>query len=244
MFDVRSKADRGERQYRELLVVGAQSVPILYRRNRSARRYILRISADGAACVTIPRGGHEAGARHFAQQHTDWIQQQIQKRAAQTGGPAVWHEGAEIFFRGERVHLNLDTHHQPQQVRFADQSLPLKSSAADLRPPVQQHLWRLARLELPSRTLELAAQHGLKVKRVSVRNQHTRWGSCSLRATISLNWRLIQTPPFVRDYIILHELMHLREMNHSARYWQWVEKVCPDYLAAEAWLKAHSKLLH
>jgi hypothetical protein len=58
-----------------------------------------------------------------------------------------------------------------------------------------------------------------------------------------LNWKLIQAPPFVRDYIILHELMHLRQMNHSARFWSEVENVCPDYKTAEKWLKQHSSLL-
>jgi predicted metal-dependent hydrolase len=78
---------------------------------------------------------------------------------------------------------------------------------------------------------------------VTVRNQRTRWGSCSRRGTISLNWRLIQTPPFVSDYIILHELMHLREMNHSPRFWRQVETVCPGYRTAEEWLKPHASLL-
>jgi len=76
-----------------------------------------------------------------------------------------------------------------------------------------------------------------------VRNQKTRWGSCSRRSTISLNWRLVQVPPFVSDYILLHELAHLREMNHSRRFWHVVEQMCPDYHIAERWLKEHSRLL-
>jgi predicted metal-dependent hydrolase len=75
------------------------------------------------------------------------------------------------------------------------------------------------------------------VKRVTVRAQRTRWGSCSRRGTVSLNWRLVQTPDFVRDYIILHELAHLRHMNHSARFWREVERLCPEYRTAEHWLK-------
>ena len=82
---------------------------------------------------------------------------------------------------------------------------------------------------------------GISVRRVSVRNQRSRWGSCSRRGTISLNWRLIQTPVFVRDYVILHELAHLRQMNHSARFWREVARLCPDFQIAEAWLKRHSK---
>ena len=72
---------------------------------------------------------------------------------------------------------------------------------------------------------------------MTVRNQRSRWGSCSRRGTISLNWRLVQTPDLVRDYIIHHELMHLREMNHSARFWARVEEVCPGWREAERWLK-------
>jgi hypothetical protein len=81
------------------------------------------------------------------------------------------------------------------------------------------------------------------VRRVTVRNQRSRWGSCSRRGTISLNWRILQAPPAVRDYLILHELMHLREMNRSARFWREVERACPDYKQAERWLKHHSALL-
>lgn len=99
----------------------------------------------------------------------------------------------------------------------------------------------LASTELVRRTLELAAQTESRINRVSIRDQRSRWGSCSVRRTISLNWRLIQTPPFVVDYIILHELMHLRQMNHSAKFWDEVEKVCPNWRHAERWIKAHGR---
>ena len=79
--------------------------------------------------------------------------------------------------------------------------------------------------------------------RVSVRNQKTRWGSCSRKGTISLNWRLIQAPEFVRDYIILHELAHRWQMNHSDKFWREVERLSPDYLTAEQWLKANLSIL-
>jgi predicted metal-dependent hydrolase len=128
-------------------------------------------------------------------------------------------------------------------IRFGGELIRVPAAAADLRPAIERYLWRLATRELPPRVLEFAAQHELPVRRVSVRNQKSRWGSCSRRGTISLNWRLIQAPPFVRDYICLHELMHLREMNHSARFWREVERVCPDYETAERWLKQHSALL-
>ena len=115
--------------------------------------------------------------------------------------------------------------------------------ATDLRPAIEKHLWQLATQELPPRVQAFAAQHHVTVRRITVRNQRSRWGSCSRRGTISLNWRLIQTPSEVQDYIILHELMHLREMNHSARFWREVKSVCPDYEVAERWLKQNASLL-
>lgn len=108
---------------------------------------------------------------------------------------------------------------------------------------MERHLWRLAAIELPARLRELAALHGIEVARVLVRNQRSRWGSCSRTATISLNWRLIQTPDPVRDYICIHELMHRREMNHSARYWRHVAEAFPKWEEAESWLKANAALL-
>ena len=101
----------------------------------------------------------------------------------------------------------------------------------------------LATRELPLRVMEHAVKHDINVSRVTVRNQKSRWGSCSRRGTVSLNWRLIQTPSFVRDYIILHELAHRRHMNHSNKFWPEVKRVCPDYLLAERWLKQNAKLL-
>jgi predicted metal-dependent hydrolase len=108
---------------------------------------------------------------------------------------------------------------------------------------VESHLWRLAARELPARVRELASRHQFEVRRIMVRNQRSRWGSCSRHGTVSLNWRLVQTPESVRDYIILHELAHLKHMNHSRRFWAEVKRLCPDFERAETWLKGHRELL-
>ena len=104
---------------------------------------------------------------------------------------------------------------------------------------VERVLRKYAGAELPQRVRELAALHGLeaRISTISVRNQRTRWGSCSARGKISLNWRLVQVPPSVRDYVILHEIAHLVHLNHSARFWTLVESFCPNYREEEAWLK-------
>jgi predicted metal-dependent hydrolase len=130
-----------------------------------------------------------------------------------------------------------------QSVRLGNELIPVSDLTTDLRSAIETHLRTLAAKELPARTLEFAALHHLCVSRVTVRAQRSRWGSCSSKGVISLNWRLIQTPPFVCDYIILHELMHLRQMNHSARFWKEVERACPDYGRAKTWLKENPGLL-
>ena len=131
------------------------------------------------------------------------------------------------------------------RVCFADCTfrVPLAGQPGNLRPWIEQYLWALAAEELEVRAIQLAAEHQLELRQVAIRNQRTRWGSCSSIGTISLNWRLVQTPPRVSDYIILHELMHLHEMNHSTRFWRKVAKVCPDYREAEHWLRRHAGLL-
>jgi predicted metal-dependent hydrolase len=99
-------------------------------------------------------------------------------------------------------------------------------------------LRRLAERELPARLMEMAASLGHQVSRVTIRDQRSRWGSCSPSGRISLNWRLIQVPPSVRDYVLLHELTHLVESNHSPRFWKKLEAVCPWHREARTWLRA------
>ena len=149
----------------------------------------------------------------------------------------------EQWFCRLRVKLEGGVNGERGVVWFGDEAVKLKNGDADLRPLIERHLWRLAAKELPPRVFEYAALHQLPVRRITVRNQRSRWGSCSRRGTISLNWRLIQTPVFVQNYILLHEIMHLLEMNHSPRFWREVERACPDYETAEQWLKQHSDLL-
>jgi predicted metal-dependent hydrolase len=110
-------------------------------------------------------------------------------------------------------------------------------------PALQAVLVERARRELPEQLLALAARHGITVRRVSIRNQRTRWGACSPSGVITLNWRLIQTPDFVREYVLIHELMHRRELNHSRRFWRLVAAACPRMAEARAWLSTEGKKL-
>ena len=110
--------------------------------------------------------------------------------------------------------------------RSAEEELAIRSAAAR---------------ELPERLYELAARFATNVTRVSVRNQRWRWGSCSPNGHICLNWRLFEMPPFVRDYVIIHELMHLKRMDHSPAFWKLVAVACPEYQTARRWLRDHER---
>ena len=230
----------GKTPMTDALQVGSRSVPLLFVHSPKARRYLLRLRSDGVARVTVPRSGSISTAKDFLARNIGWLEQQIQKLEAQPKTSNEWKLGAEIFFRGERVRIEVET---AGQIRFGPELLTLRDVSVDLRPAIQRQLRKLAQQELPVRVVELARIHGVEVVRVSVRNQKSRWGSCSRTGTISLNWRLIQTPEFVRDYIILHELAHRQQMNHSDKFWQEVERLCPDYLTAERWLKANQSVL-
>jgi len=113
------------------------------------------------------------------------------------------------------------------------------------RAPVEEHraLREHAGRELPPRLIELARQHGLSVSRVSVRNQRSRWGSCGRDGHICLNWRLVLMPLWVSDYVLIHELMHLKRMDHSPAYWRLVADAYSEYRAARQWLRTHGPSL-
>jgi predicted metal-dependent hydrolase len=224
------------------LLVAGKRIPLLLVRNVRARRYVLRLRPDGTARVTVPRGGSLSEARRFANRNLAWLEAQLKKPPAYPSTSPEWRPGSAVLFRGELVRLEAEVN-GANLIRLGPETLTVTTLAGDLRPAIERHLRRLAERELPLRVMEFAARQQLTVRRVTVRNQRSRWGSCSRRGTLSLNWRLIQTPSFVCDYIMLHELMHLREMNHSPRFWRQVETVCPDYRVAEQWLKQHSRLL-
>jgi len=225
------------------LPVGSRPLPLLMVRNPRARRYLLRLRPDGTARVTIPRGGSTAVAQQFVERHAAWLERQFQRLQAQPRKPAAWSIGTEILLRGDAVRIEAGFNGESGIIHFGGELIRVSDPTADLRSAIEGHLRKLATRKLPPRVLELATRHGLTVRRITVRSQKSRWGSCSRRGTISLNWRLIQTPAFVSDYICLHELTHLRQMNHSPRFWREMERVCPDYPMAERWLKEHSGLL-
>lgn len=114
---------------------------------------------------------------------------------------------------------------------------------SELQPLVERWYRQRAELQLPEQLLSLARRHGIHVTRVTVRDQRSRWGACSSKGAITLNWRLMRVPEFVREYVLLHELMHRRELNHSRRFWRLVAECCPRHREAREWLKREGKRL-
>jgi predicted metal-dependent hydrolase len=226
----------------EFLAVGEQQVPLRFVFNRRARRYILRLQNCGTARITVPYRGSRTEARRFADRQVLWLERQLRLLAEFKDRSQAWLHGTEILFRGEHLPLRLEAEPRGRCVWLGPERIPIKPGE-ELRRVVESHLRNIAARELPERVCQLAGQHGFVVRRISVRNQRSRWGSCSARGTLALNWRLVQAPASVRDYIIIHELTHLRHMNHSQSFWNEVARLCPDYLAAEDWLKRSANLL-
>lgn len=216
---------------------------IVFQRSERARGYRLTLKRDGTAVATIPLRGSEREARRFVEEHQEWLERARARQRQRPRGAEVWTVGTHVLWRGELTEVRVASAGEKPQVCLAADVFRVARLDGDLRPTLEAHFARKAKIELPARTWELAAVTGVEVKQVVVRNQRSRWGSCSANGTISLNWRLVQTPEFVRDYIIYHELMHLREMNHSDRFWARVEEVCPGWRDAERWIKRNGSLV-
>ena len=112
-----------------------------------------------------------------------------------------------------------------------------------LRPEDVKALAEQARADLPRRAAYFAPLVGVTYGRIAIRSQKTRWGSCSSRGNLNFNCLLMRTPPEIRDYVVVHELCHRKELNHSVRFWSLVENIMPDYKIRRKWLKEHGSAL-
>lgn len=142
--------------------------------------------------------------------------------------------GAQVFAEGERQWIE-------RQQRRVEQERT--QSLATHAPAAIAELQARARCELPEELLRLARLNGLRVTRISIRNQRWRWGSCSPSGHICLNWRLVLVPDFVREYVLVHELMHLQRLDHSRAFWKLVTAAFPRTAEARRWLRANRGML-
>ncbi len=214
------------------------------RRHRQARRYTLRIHAASREVVlTMPPRGSVKQAREFAQNHGGWIAARLKRLpeaapfAQGTVLPLRGRDHRIEHRRGVRGTVWVDT-------RANEHLLCVAGEQAHLPRRVRDYLKREAKRDLEAASRLAAQGLGIKIGRVSVRDQSSRWGSCSSTGVLSYSWRLILAPPFVLDYLAAHEVAHLIEMNHSRRFWRLVDGICPHMRRAKAWLDAHGTDLH
>jgi len=210
---------------------------IVFKRSANARSYRLTLGRDGVATATIPARGSQREAERFVEQNREWLERARLRQSRRPRAAVVWTVGTQLLWRGGFEQIRPAAAGEKPAVSLGSDVFRVQRLEGDLKPALESRFLRIAKVELSARAWELAAQTRMNVTRVSVRDQRSRWGSCTAAGVISLNWRLILTPESVRDYIIFHELMHLKEMNHSPRFWACVEEVCPSWRESEAWIK-------
>lgn len=210
-------------------------------RMRKARRYIMRVRPDGSLRVTIPRGGTKTEAIAFLGRHLSWVHKE-RARLSREQAPVRWTAGTPILLDGVTHHIVIIDGPGGPTASYAGRFVRVKA-VDDVRPAIEADLRALARERLLPRLSDLARQHGLTFTRVSIRSQRSRWGSCSRSGAIALNFRLVQMPPEVCDYVLIHELMHLKQQNHGPRFWALVEAAWPGYREAERWLRRSGRSL-
>lgn len=222
-----------------------QIYPVNVKRNRQARRYTLRIhSTRREAILSMPMRGSLADAKAFAQRHGGWLAERLRRL------PDVipFADGAIVPLRGESCRIV----HRGQTrgtvwTELDAEGATLLCVAGDTTHTarrVKDYCKREARRDLTLAVRRYADELGVKVVRIGVRDQSSRWGSCNSDGVLSFSWRLILAPPFVLDYLAAHEVAHLVEMNHSQRFWRVVARICPEMDRAKAWLVAHGNDLH
>jgi hypothetical protein len=227
-----------------VVIVAGHPIRAEFVRHRRARHYILRVAGDGTLRVTMPWRGSRVEAERFVAERHVWIERARYARSLEAGRRPPWAHGTAVMLRGEEVTLLVTPIDRGRlRVGVGNHVFNVPGDAgANLKPHVERYLRRAASHELPERLQALASDHGLAVAGVTVRAQRARWGSCSPSGRFSLNWRLIQLPPHVADYVLLHELAHLRHLNHSARFWREVARLCPWHIEARAWLRGNARL--
>jgi predicted metal-dependent hydrolase len=215
------------------------------RRHRQARRYTLRIQATTREVIlTIPPRGTLKEAGEFAQKHGGWVA----ARLGRLPEAAPFADGVVVPLRGVPHRIA----HRPgmrgtvwtETATDGELLLCVTGHSPHIDRRIGDFLRREARRELEAASLKFAAALGVAVKRITVRDQSSRWGSCSTTGLLSFSWRLILAPSHVLDYLAAHEVAHLVEMNHSPRFWRLVQRLCPDHGRAKAWLDAHGADLH
>lgn len=218
---------------------------VALRRSERARRYTLRVSGStGEVSLTMPTRASLAAALAFAEAHGGWIAARLEKIPRRI----PFAPGENLPLRGVAHRI---VHRQaprgittPATDGHGLPILAIYGDAAHVARRVRDFLMQQARKDIEAATIKYTNKLGLPARKISLKDTTSRWGSCSAAGRLNFSFRLIMAPPFVLDYLVAHEVAHLKEMNHSSRFWRVVANLCPHWREAEAWLKQHGASLH
>ena len=199
----------------------------------------IRVSHDQRVRVVVPKWLPEQHLENILKKREDWIQKQLHR--LRTRKQPVPLAENQILFKGKIFHLEQNARFN-RSIEIDEEHLIIRTDDLFLEKDRQLVWYRSeAKKYLEQRVHELAAHNGFHYNKIFIRSQKTRWGSCSKKKNLSFNWKLIKSPLFVIDYLILHELVHTGFLNHSKQYWQKVHSLCPEYKIASKWLKEHGR---
>lgn len=223
-----------------VLELDGQDVPLRVRRHPRARRLTLRIDRTGrGAVITIPAGIPLAEGLEFAHRQSGWLLHRLEKSPP----PVELGDGVTIPFLGE-PHLIRHAPGGRGVVTRRDGEIHVSGRPEHLNRRLLDWLKKQAREKLAQTARSKAAIIERPIGRVTVRDTRSRWGSCSTKGNLSFCWRLILAPEFVLDYVAAHEVAHLIEKNHGARFWKLTGELTEDPERARAWLRIHGESLH
>lgn len=225
----------------------AIGAPIEVRRHPQARRLTLRVSRTRrAVIVTLPMQCDVGEAGSFVERNIDWVRE----RLGSLPHPVRFTDGTALPLRGVAHRIcfggNLPGRGPVEVVPAAAEAPELRVFGHPEHAPRRLKDWLCAeaRRDLDARVLWHAVNLALRPKRIAVRDQTSRWGSCSTTGVLSFSWRLVLAPPLVLDYVAAHEVAHLAEMNHGARFWALVRRTAPLMDEARRWLQVYGPDLH
>jgi predicted metal-dependent hydrolase len=208
------------------------SVSIIRRPVKHAR---LRVSEDGTATLIVPADFTTAEIESVLRKKAEWIERQREFFRANTG-KALRLKRGEVMLFGE-IYRWVFKKDSARGVVVDRESKVIRATGPAMSDRQrEQWLRRFAGEHLRQRVRQLSDKHGFRYGRCFVRSQRTRWGNCSRKRNVSLNWRLVAGPEYVIDYVVLHELVHTLVMDHSHRFWVHLRAVCPDHAKASEWL--------
>lgn len=232
------------------ITLGGQKISYTLKRSMRARRIWLKIQRETGLTVTVPRNYHLSYLNQYLESESVWILRNLQKHCRET---SPFPEAAPLPFNtisylGENFKVTCEQGQNGlNTVRLRQNQLiiDINSSSSSLsRQELIGWLKDQAHKLIGFKVKEFAAQMGLSYNRVILRDQKSLWGSCSLRKNLNFSWRLIMAPEPVLDYVVVHELCHLKEMSHSKKFWNLVARYCPQWPEYRRWLNRHSLELH